>query len=389
MHTKGAPTFVCGSETPITQLSSLWEIANMTSAADAIQTLAPTNVWPGDVTAFLALVDEVRHVDEVPTLASHLDQGKLTLVLGQAWEQAPHVARVEMLRHEASHVAHGCWARIGEREPRLWNLATDAVIHALRECDWELVDRECGIESVTLERLGTQLKRKLALMPSERIYELLEDHVQGQGCGSGQHSKHSSDILSRITATQVGSAVLGGTSGGGYRGDPPLAAVPEWIAQVLDWLVTRVVAREDRVRAWRRAHRTQPDLLPGSARGEARAARFMLDASGSMGDELLGQLLAAVCSTPELAGSDVVVFDHVCREPVDAADVGAVLAQVRTAGGGTLIRAAGVARDPDKQTVWLTDGGTADGWPDGAERDLWVVGYGEQHPQGASVVFRA
>ena len=115
----------------------------------------------------------------------------------------------------------------------------------------------------------------------------------------------------------------------------------------------------------------------------------MLDASGSIGDELLGQLLAAVCSTPELASSDVVVFDHLCREPVDASDVGAVLAMCRSAGGGTLIRAAGEHRDPDKQTVWLTDGGTADGWPVGAEADLWVVGAGEPVPAGAQVVRRA
>ena len=114
----------------------------------------------------------------------------------------------------------------------------------------------------------------------------------------------------------------------------------------------------------------------------------MLDASGSIGEELIGELLAAVCSTPELAGSDVVVFDHVCREPVDASDTHAVLESVRTAGGGTLIRAAGAHRDPDKQTVWLTDGGTADGWPERAQEDLWVVGEGESVPAGAPVVRR-
>ena len=351
-------------------------------------------VWPADVSAFLAIVDEVIEAGDVPTVATHLDKGHLTLILGKLWETAPHVARVEILRHEASHVAHGCWMRRGDREPMKWNVACDAIIHGLHEADAELIDRECGIESVTLERLSVQLGRPVTLMPSERLYDLLQAHqdqVGSGGCGSCGHSKADDSLESRMKASQVGSAVLGkvGGEGQGFRPEPPLPPVPAWIAQVLDWLVTRVVAREERVRAWRRAHRTLPDLLPGSARGEARAARFMLDASGSIGDELLGQLLAAVCATPELAGSDVVVFDHIAREPVDASDTGAVLAMVKSAGGGTLIRACGAARDPEKQTVWLTDGGTADGWPSRASEDLWVVGEGEPAPNGAPVVRRA
>lgn len=355
----------------------------------------PVSAWPSDVQAFLSLVDEVVSAsDTVPTVATVLDKGRLTLVLGEIWGKAPHAARVEILRHEASHVAHGCWMRMGDREPMKWNVASDAIIHALDEADWRLVDRECGIESVTLERLGGMIGRPISLMPSERVYDLLQAHEEkmaGQGgCGSVAHSKADSSLESRMKASQVGSAVLGKTGdlGQGFRPAPPLPPVPEWISQVLDWLITRVVAREERVRAWRRAHRTQPDLLPGSARGEARAARFMLDASGSIGDDLLGQLLAAVCSTPELAGSDVVVFDHVAREPVDASDVGAVLAMVKTAGGGTLIAACGAARDPERQTVWLTDGGTADGWPERATDDLWAVGAGEPAPPGAPTVRR-
>lgn len=363
----------------------------MKTAADASPVSAVSSVWPSDVQAFLALVDEVVKADEVPTVASSLVKGRLTLILGKLWNEAPHAARIEILRHEASHVAHGCWMRQGGRDPRLWNVACDAVIHGLDECDWKLIDKECHIESVTLDRLGGELKRPLTLMPSERLYDLLDEHVKAQGCGSGQHSHSDDSLESRMKASQVGTAVLGAAkgSGEGFRGTPAIPPCPDWISHVLDWLLDRIVAREDRVRAWRRAHRTQPDLLPGSARGEARAARFMLDASGSIGDELLGQLLAAVCSTPELAGSDVVVFDHVTREPVPASDVAGILEQVKRAGGGTLIRAAGEARDPDLQTVWLTDGGTADGWPEHPERDLWVIGKGEPYPPGSPHVRRS
>ena len=362
----------------------------MTNVAGVIPPVAAPNVWPSDVQAFLALVDEVVHAREVPTVASALDKGRLTLILGELWNTAPHAARVEILRHEASHIAHGCWMRKGDRDARLWNVASDAIIHGLDECDWRLIDKECYIESVTLERLGVELKRPLTLMPSERLYDLLDEHVKAQGCGSGQHSISDDSLESRMRASQVGTSVLGAAkgSGEGFRGSPTIPPCPEWISQVLDWLLDRTFAREERVRAWRRAHRTQPDLMPGSARGEARAARFMLDASGSIGDELLGQLLAAVCSTPELAGSDVVVFDHVTREPVEASDVAGVLEMVKHAGGGTLIRAAGEARDPALQTVWLTDGGTADGWPSRATRDLWVVAKDEPTPPGAPVVRR-
>ena len=364
----------------------------MPNAADAnLMRARVGSVWPPDVSAFLALVDEWFHDVSVPTIATVLDKGRLTLVTGKMWEQAPHVARVELLRHEASHVAHGCWMRRGEREPVLWNVATDAIIHGLQECDWALIDRECGAESVTLERLGTQLGRPLTLMPSERLYDLLVQAggSKAEGCGSADHSKSDDSLESRLKASQIGRAVLGAPDRGQMRLVPPLPSVPAWIGEVLDWLVSRTVARAERVRSWRRAHRSLPDMLPGSARGEARAARFMLDASGSIGPDLLGELLAAVCSTPELAGSDVVVFDHVCREPIDVSDTHAVLESAKTAGGGTLIRAAGASRDPDKQTVWLTDGGTADGWPEGAEHDLWVVGKNEPYPKGAPHVVRA
>ncbi len=360
------------------------------------------NVWPPDVTSFLALVDEIRHVATVPTVATHLEKGRLTLLLGRVWDVATHAERVEILRHEASHVAHGCWMRVGNRDKRLWNVATDAIIHALKEADVSVLDpalrRVCSDMgpdggSVTLERLSRHMGRQLSLMPAERLYDVLQEAQQacGTGCGSGEHSRTDDSIESRLKAQQVGNGVLGAQAGkdAGYRGVPSLPSVPAWIADVLDWLVTRVLAPEDRCRSWRRDSRVRPGELPGYARTDTRAARFMLDASGSISDELVGQLLVAVCSTPELAGSDVVVFDHVCREPVPASDTAAVLDAVSRAGGGTLIRAAGAFRDPDKQTVWLTDGGTADGWPEGAEQDLWVVGPSDPAPAGAPVVRRA
>ena len=101
----------------------------------------------------------------------------------------------------------------------------------------------------------SDLKRPVTLMPSERLYDLLEQAQKEfeAGCGSGEHSHADESLESRMKASQVGQAVLGaaGNTGGGFRGTPPLPAVPEWIAKVLDWLVTRVVAREERVRASR------------------------------------------------------------------------------------------------------------------------------------------
>src|SRR6266702_4474623 len=212
--------------------------------AGVTQPSAQQVVWPVDVQAFLALVDEVLHAREVPTVASALDKGRLTLILGELWDTAPHAARVEILRHEASHISHGCWRRRGERDPRLWNIATDAIIHGLNECDWRLMDKECHIESVTLERLGVELKRSLTLMPSERLYE----HVKFNGCGSGRHSHSDDSLESRMRASQVGTSVLGAAkgSGEGFRGSPAIPPCPEGISQVLDWWLDRTVAREDR-----------------------------------------------------------------------------------------------------------------------------------------------
>jgi len=359
--------------------------------------------WPTDVERFLAQVDHIVTVPDVPTVAHVLRQGRLTLLLGSGYTKAPRAAQVEQLRHESSHIAHGHWARGQGRTAQvngvsLMNLCTDAIIHLLGECDWELIDRLCNVESVTLDRLSAMSGLPLRPMPAEALYDyLLQAAKNGRGnmeyhggCGSEEHSHADDSLRSKVKRLQVRDAI-GCPQDGPMPGrlTPTAAPIPSWVQRVIDELVTLGEQREENPeRSWVRLSRVDPVLLPGYRRAEAKAAHFLLDASGSINHDEVEQFFAAVCATPELAGSLCTVFS---TEPLGTYSVQesvAIREAVAQAGGATNMHRAGRVRSQELQTVWLTDGYTTDTWPEHGERDLWVVCQGQPIPPGATVIWR-
>ena len=116
-------------------------------------------------------------------------------------------------------------------------------------------------------------------------------------------------------------------------------------------------------------------------------ARFLIDASGSIEQALLGKMLSAIVNTPELVNSDVVVFDHKCSGPIPAYDQTAIFATIQAMGGGTCIAGAGTSRDLQRPAVWLTDGYSGDGWPAvHSDLEIWVISQGGARPSHAEIV---
>ena len=106
---------------------------------------------------------------------------------------------------------------------------------------------------------------------------------------------------------------------------------------------------------------------------------WCIDASGSIDREKVEQMLSAAVQTPELAGSDVAVFDDglVHSELIPVHDIEAVQQAIASAGGGTSIKK--TAKQIDELAdeavpkVWLTDAYSSDGLPKESQDELWVL----------------
>jgi predicted metal-dependent peptidase len=111
---------------------------------------------------------------------------------------------------------------------------------------------------------------------------------------------------------------------------------------------------------------------------------FFLDASGSISDQVVAEMLTALRVTPIFADAMTFVFDTMTRGPFLASDEEGIRRAFRQAGGGTRIARAWTDAadhvDAMCTRVWITDGLDAKGkLPDPWVDDIWVgVGW---HPE--------
>ena len=171
-----------------------------------------------------------------------------------------------------------------------------------------------------------------------------------------------------------------GVGRGSGRERPEIYTVPQWVGEVLDRLLERHNARIDRDRTWTREHRyIESGLLPGQKRSKGWEGVWCVDASGSINREAVEAMLSAVVQTPELASSEVAVFDSgmVHEELIPVHDIEAIQAAIANAGGGTSIKKTGEQVDKlageNTPKVWLTDAWSSDGLPEQSEDELWVM----------------
>lgn len=344
-------------------------------------------VGPG-TRAFLEAVDEVR--EDPSTLATAFQQGKLILFLPPSFWEEEDAVQAELLRHEAGHLVLNHHGRRGERDPARWNLVCDAALHEVGVADPARIQRWRGMRGkpATFEVLG------IPPMPPELAYELLRSGGGGseepgapQGCGSASWSDHDARSIAReiVVSGQVARADprwdpsrQAGTGPGLGRDIAEAAPLPPWIRAVLEFLRLGLVVPEGRRRSWLRDSRRAPGLLPGRTRRHDGSGTFLIDASGSMPDDVLGSVLRAVVSTPGLQASQAYVFDAEVRGPIPLSDFNRLRQALRSAGGGTSFQPPAQVRTGS--VVWITDGYSSDGWPERYHPELWVIAPGGQAP---------
>lgn len=388
----------------------------------------------------LALADVVVETDQVETCAVAVKNGRVELWLGPLFRNCKDdKARQHMLRHECFHVMLDHQKRQEDRDIELWNQVTDCAIHAGGAVDWQLIDEACGIEVCTYERLGVPvMPPELAYdwlkkgkspgrfdnwggsaegqpTPDEgqqgsggaAVAPESKPEVKPTGCGRGpvqsdtdekSQSKEAeiiAEVLQSWEAEVEESGYEGmhdglmngvadtdnaGTGHGGGRDRPEIYQVPDWVLEVLDRLLERHNSKVERARTWTKEHRyIESGLLPGMRPRKGWEGVWCIDASGSIDREKVEQMLSAAVQTPELAGSDVAVFDDglVHSELIPVHDIEAVQQAIASAGGGTSIKK--TAKQIDELAdeavpkVWLTDAYSSDGLPKESQDELWVL----------------
>lgn len=368
--------------------------------------LPPVHMLEPALATFLAQCDEVVYSEHMPIAATALYRGKLTLILGKLYGMLSQYGQTQILLHECGHFLMGHIGRIRGRQPHRWNLVCDASIHFTKICNWQAVDAEANskgfeMKSVTFD----QLKHKdtgepLAPMPPEIAYECLPDDPELFVCGSLTHSTDDGSAESLAKRAVAGGAILrsdkafadrlGGRQGGhnsGSRMAPDLKGPRPWIRQILEYLI-HSRERSDRRRSWRREHRTFP-MLPGQSRRFAKGGLFFLDASGSIPDDQLAEFLACVVATPELKGSEVIVFDTEPSAPIACTNVAEIVRACKAKGGGTHIKQTGEKCRDHRPAIWITDGYTGDGWPSKhSTTEVWCIWDNGPTSPNASVTIR-
>ena len=328
--------------------------------------------------ALVALADYMRHVPAVgySAMAVNKQTGKLTLCLGDKWLEASDPEKVELLEHEAHHIACGSFQRIGERDPQIWNMATDCAIN-------EHLDRAklppdgCFFESWNVSP-----------MPAERMYEIIKQQNGGKGEGCGHQPLDMSAVpISKLPGlikigTEIANSIQAGQSSGqGVDIElPPVREYPEWVKTLEKLLKSKV--ETVRKRSWMRENRAI-----GVVRGRQRVKRrsqmgglVLLDASGSMCDELPMILALVKHYLPKVEGA---VWDTIASQ---RGPVAGMTEKLRTVGGGgTSPSCAAGLRRPGEISVWISDG-YVDHWPEMTGDDIIVLTQDGQEPDGGTII---
>ena len=263
----------------------------------------------------LLLKCDFKFVDDLRYPAAN-DGRKTILINPQAFMQLKAGERLFILAHEVGHLAFLSAQRRGDRDPHIWNVATDCVINYLLLGDFAVSSelRETIITPRLISKVTGVYEETIEKMSADQIYNLLFQHASKlptpQGCSHDEYVHHSRNC----------------GSGDGFS-DSELREVEEYwkraIAEAYDLVKSagklpagveialellkpkvnwRALLRQailqgpglQLIATWRRPHRKVPDGLPGYVRLSVPNIWTLVDTSGSMVGENLNQVMTEV-----------------------------------------------------------------------------------------------
>jgi predicted metal-dependent peptidase len=279
---------------------------------------------------------------------------------------------IEMLRpkeieflfgHEVLHCVYDHFGRRGDRDPQLWNIANDFCVNG------DLVKHNVGEKITSVPCL---YDRKYDGMSSEEVYDalyenatkidigklldqMIDEHLDGEGDGDGDQDGEGKG-RPRLSAEdkqaikdEIKEAMLAAAATVDGAGNLPLG-VKRLIQQLtepqLNWREILRMNLESTIKAdytWMRASRKgwhMDAVMPGQKPDEMIDVAVMLDASGSISQDMLRDFLSEIQGIMDSFPSykiHVVTFDTDCYNPAqyDSDNLDSMIDYEVSGGGGT------------------------------------------------------
>ena len=279
---------------------------------------------------------------------------------------------IEMLRpkeieflfgHEVLHCVYDHFGRRGDRDPQLWNIANDYCVNG------DLVKHSVGEKITSVPCL---YDRKYDGLSSEEVYDalyenaekidmgklldqLIDEHLDGEGDGDGDQDgegkgrpKLSAEEKQAIK-DEIKEAMLAAAATVDGAGNLP-AGVKRLIQQLtepqMNWREILRMNLESTIKAdytWMRASRKgwhMDAVMPGQKPDEMIDVAVMLDASGSISQDMLRDFLSEIQGIMDSFPSykiHVATFDTECYNPAqyDSDNLDSMIDYEVSGGGGT------------------------------------------------------
>ena len=279
---------------------------------------------------------------------------------------------IEMLRpkeieflfgHEVLHCVYDHFGRRGDRDPQLWNIANDYCVNG------DLVKHNVGEKITSVPCL---YDRKYDGMSSEEVYDalyenatkidigklldqMIDEHLDGEGDGDGDEEGEGSG-RPKLSAEEkqaikdeIKEAMLAAAATVDGAGNLP-AGVKRLIQQLtepqMNWREILRMNLESTIKAdytWMRASRKgwhMDAVMPGQKPDEMIDVAVMLDASGSISQDMLRDFLSEIQGIMDSFPSykiHVVTFDTDCYNPAqyDSDNLDSMIDYEVKGGGGT------------------------------------------------------
>jgi predicted metal-dependent peptidase len=279
---------------------------------------------------------------------------------------------IEMLRpkeieflfgHEVLHCVYDHFGRRGDRDPQLWNIANDFCVNG------DLVKHNVGEKITSVPCL---YDRKYDGMSSEEVYDqlyekadkidigsmldqMIDEHLDGDGDGDGDGDEEGKG-RPKLTAEEkqaikdeIKEAMLAAAATVDGAGNLP-AGVKRLIQQLtepqMNWRELLRMNLESTIKAdytWMRASRKgwhMDAVMPGQKPDEMIDIAVMLDASGSISQDMLRDFLSEIQGIMDSFPAykiHVVTFDTECYNPAqyDSDNLDSMIDYEVSGGGGT------------------------------------------------------
>ena len=275
----------------------------------------------------LLLKCEFKVVDGLRYPAAN-DGIRTVLIDSQAFMQLRNEDRLFVLAHEAGHLAFLTALRRGDRDPLVWNVATDCVINYLLLNSELLPSREFMdglVTPATISKMTGVGEDEIEKMSADQIYNLLMQRVSDppspQGCSHDECAHHprncglsdselgetlreATEYWKRALAEAVDFAKsVGKLPAGAEIAFELLRPKVNWRALLRQAILQGPGLQV--ITTWKRPHRKIPNDLPGQMRLQVPNVWALIDTSGSMVGEYLDQAMTEVFEIAKSLSSKV------------------------------------------------------------------------------------